>query len=95
MTTKLGSGFSRGPLSTQVRPVTPVADMKYSWHQDVKPKNILLHRKGASSPYDSRFKLADLGLSHFIRVASAEVEGEASDSMGTRTYGESFNSSMI
>lgn len=65
-----------------------------SWHQDIKPKNILV----LSDP-DHRdryvFKLADFGLSHFKSLTTsqehlADSELLDRDSGGTREYGMSF-----
>lgn len=58
------------------------------WHQDVKPKNILVIRGRSSNPYDVEFKLADLGLSHFQRTTAATTDAAARDTWGTREYGE-------
>ncbi|KAF4628548.1 hypothetical protein G7Y89_g9603 [Cudoniella acicularis] len=53
------------------------------WHQDVKPTNILVISHGSTY----RFKLADLGISHFKRKISPRQEFTSSDIQGTRTYG--------
>lgn len=58
----------------------------FSWHQDVKPSNILIKTGPGGSPYSSQFKLADLGLSHFKKMSS-QVEATDGDTYGTRTYG--------
>ena len=58
-----------------------------SWHQDVKPSNILIKTGRGGSPYASQFKLADLGLSHFKKKMSSQVEATDGDTYGTRTYG--------
>jgi serine/threonine protein kinase len=55
------------------------------WHQDVKPDNILVKSNGIDSPYDWKFKLSDLGLSHFKRESQ---EGSDFDAYGTETYGK-------
>ncbi|KAM3071948.1 hypothetical protein ACMFMG_008416 [Clarireedia jacksonii] len=59
------------------------------WHQDVKPKNILATSFGGeiASPYRYRFKLGDLGLSHFKTQDFSSQEVSDHDSQGTRTYG--------
>lgn len=51
------------------------------WHQDVKPRNILLSTRNGRL----EFKLADLGLSHF-RDKVEEIAYDW-DTQGTRTYG--------
>ena len=58
---------------------------KPRWHQDIKPANILCQLEDGQSPYNCRFKLADLGLSHF--VADSEETALSFDTRGTRTYG--------
>ncbi|KAL9599629.1 MAG: hypothetical protein Q9219_003713 [cf. Caloplaca sp. 3 TL-2023] len=59
-----------------------------SWHQDIKPTNILVCRNPhASSKFDHFFKLADLGLSHFKMHIGAKHGATVSDARGTRTYG--------
>jgi serine/threonine protein kinase len=63
--------------------------MDNSWHQDVKPANILVKSADSKSPYQVQFKLADLGLSHFRKNAAGEDPADA-DSRGTRTYGRWF-----
>ena len=60
-----------------------VADY-HSWHQDVKPNNILVMSNGTNSPYRRKFKLADLGLSHFKRFSHGNSDFDA---YGTETYG--------
>ncbi len=59
----------------------------FSWHQDVKPSNILIKSSPGGSPYSSQFKLADLGLSHFKKKMSSQVEATDGDTYGTRAYG--------
>jgi serine/threonine protein kinase len=61
-----------------------------SWHQDVKPGNILVTSLSESiqSPYEYKFKLADLGISHFKSQVSSLEDSTDRDSQGTRTYGE-------
>ncbi|KAK5121454.1 hypothetical protein LTR85_005287 [Meristemomyces frigidus] len=57
------------------------------WHQDIKPKNILVVNREDAVHNEYGLKLADLGLSHFERVSSDESDGVAEDTRGTRTYG--------
>lgn len=57
------------------------------WHQDVKPRNILVKSKKGRSPYDCEFKLADLGSSHFRKHVSSQGEATDRDTYGTRAYG--------
>ena len=59
----------------------------FSWHQDVKPSNILIKSSQGQSPYSWQFKLADLGLSHFKKKMSSQVEATDGDTYGTRAYG--------
>lgn len=70
---------------------TNLADYLGSWHQDIKPDNILVARRSVDG--DVEFKLADLGLAHFRRIKARRQGGhEASisdkDAGGTRAYGE-------
>jgi hypothetical protein len=58
-----------------------------SWHQDVKPENILVVSNGSEDILDWQFKLADLGISHFERKDSLRQDSNSSDTHGTRTYG--------
>lgn len=68
-----------------------MADIDCSWHQDVKPANILV----LSDPkHRSRyiFKLADFALSHFRSFTASQEQlagGEIldRDARGTREYG--------
>ncbi|KAL1635093.1 hypothetical protein SLS56_001845 [Neofusicoccum ribis] len=55
------------------------------WHQDVKPENILVVSGGRPNHNAFRFKLSDLGLSHFKK--SKGKEAADGDTYGTRTYG--------
>ena len=55
------------------------------WHQDVKPDNILVISNNVDSPYDWKFVLSDLGLSHFKRTTQ---HGSDIDAYGTETYGK-------
>ncbi|KAF2764907.1 kinase-like protein [Teratosphaeria nubilosa] len=57
------------------------------WHQDIKPKNILVLGENNKSPYRWTFKLADLGLSHFKQINRGAREATDQYSFGTRTYG--------
>ncbi|XTI93229.1 kinase-like protein [Cenococcum geophilum] len=55
------------------------------WHQDIKPRNILVSRRNCKSLYECEFKLADLGLSHIgIKVGE---NAQYWSTQGTRTYG--------
>ncbi|KAL6721390.1 hypothetical protein ACLMJK_000493 [Lecanora helva] len=69
----------------------------HGWHQDIKPSNILIRTRVGHSIYDSAFKLADLGLSHFKSTTSPDTTDM--DSYGTRAYGAPetfrFDDSMI
>ena len=62
--------------------------MNHSWHQDVKPRNILVCSRDDFSPYDCDFKLADLGLSHFKKVVG-EDSVDDTNTNGTPIYGMS------
>jgi serine/threonine protein kinase len=62
----------------------------YRWHQDVKPRNILVVSNRSSNPYDVSFKLADLGLSHFKRTVEGGVIATDDDVSGTQTYGKNL-----
>ncbi|KAL8793424.1 MAG: hypothetical protein Q9195_004010 [Heterodermia aff. obscurata] len=57
------------------------------WHQDIKPKNILIKRRPGGSVYEFECKLADLGLSHFKRSLSGQEDSTDTAAYGTRTYG--------
>jgi serine/threonine protein kinase len=67
------------------------------WHQDVKPGNILVssQSKSVMCPYAYKFKLADLGISHFKAQASPNEDNTDRDSQGTRTYGMSSGSTFF
>lgn len=67
--------------------IVPYANLIDSWHQDVKPANILVTSRRGGSAYEWQFKLADLGLSHFKRIVDLQGEAMAYDSHGTRIYG--------
>lgn len=58
----------------------------FRWHQDVKPKNILLFGDQAA-PSKAHFKLADLGLSHFRRNSDANSRLDV-ETYGTTEYGK-------
>ena len=61
-----------------------------SWHQDIKPTNILVKSRPEGSVYKFDCKLADLGLSHFKRSLPFEDGGADitdTDAFGTRAYG--------
>ena len=62
--------------------------MEKSWHQDVKPENILIVREHGLEVHKSQFKLADLGLSHFHPCMDEDGEILGPDAQGTRTYGK-------
>lgn len=64
-------------------------------HQDIKPKNILVLGKQEESPYQRRFKLADLGISHFERHTPDDVDVVSTDTRGTRTYGMSLRRLVV
>lgn len=57
------------------------------WHQDIKPQNILVLSSSKDSDYACRFKLGDLGQSHFKAIAPGGARTSDTDSQGTRTYG--------
>ena len=60
----------------------------YSWHQDLKPDNILVVISQTDSAYQGiQFKVADMGLSHFKTIIQSETEAIDLDTGGTRTYG--------
>ena len=61
---------------------------QFRWHQDVKPRNILVLSGESNNPYDVQFKLADLGLSHFKRTAKLDRRIADSDIGGTKDYGK-------
>lgn len=58
-----------------------------SWHQDVNPANILVKSRGGTSVYDSDFKVADLGLSHFKKHHPSLRDPLDRDTFGTSAYG--------
>jgi len=60
-----------------------------SWHQDVKPENVLVVSNGAKQPEEWQFKLADLGISHFKIKTNSREDSTASENYGTKTYGMS------
>ncbi|KAL8919647.1 MAG: hypothetical protein Q9208_006679 [Pyrenodesmia sp. 3 TL-2023] len=59
----------------------------FSWHQDIKPANILVFGGHRGSPYDCEFKIADLGLAHFKPYDSQSHDPSDLDAFGTRAYG--------
>ncbi|KAK5561121.1 hypothetical protein LTR46_001431 [Exophiala xenobiotica] len=69
---------------------TTLADYLGSWHQDIKPDNILVARGSVDGDFE--FKLADLGLAHFRRIKARRQGGHQAsisdkDAGGTREYG--------
>ncbi|KAH7409344.1 kinase-like domain-containing protein [Cadophora sp. MPI-SDFR-AT-0126] len=70
-----GRGASDGP------------QILHGFHQDIKPANFLVCSNGEASKYSWQFKLADLGLSHFNKIAEGLGVAIANDAQGTRTYG--------
>ncbi|KKY22681.1 putative serine threonine protein kinase [Phaeomoniella chlamydospora] len=69
----------------QVEPRREGPEIFHGWHQDVKPKNILVFSQG-DHIFDSKFKLADLGLSHFRESMDGRNIWDK-DAQGTREYG--------
>jgi hypothetical protein len=71
----------------------PTTDI-LSWHQDIKPSNILVLSSPShpASPYHYKFKIADFSTSHLKRVISSEDDDTDRDTQGTRTYGMSVPS---
>jgi hypothetical protein len=80
----VGLRFSKGSL-VEFCDIYEVLTDFFRWHQDVKPANILVKSHGVDSPYDWRFKLSDLGLSHFKKTSQ---DGSDFDAYGTETYGK-------
>lgn len=58
----------------------------YSWHQDIKPNNILVSGDIVNKPYEARFMLADLGLSHFAAVVEDKADLTGEDQAGSQAY---------
>ncbi|KAL9032307.1 MAG: hypothetical protein Q9214_008021, partial [Letrouitia sp. 1 TL-2023] len=56
------------------------------WHQDINPNNILVKSRSKHPVYSPEFKLADLGLSHFVDDAQADWDATDKDSYGTTSY---------
>jgi hypothetical protein len=54
----------------------------------VKPKNILILSGKSNNPYDVKFKLGDLGLSHFKRTLKPDRMIVDGDVGGTKDYGK-------
>ena len=57
------------------------------WHQDIKPRNILVKSRSDALPYSYTFKLADYGRSHFVDPEATVSVAEDYDTFGTKTYG--------
>jgi hypothetical protein len=55
-----------------------------SWHQDIKPSNVLVKGDIRADPYGVHFMLADLGLSHFANTVTD------TDTHGAQSYSECF-----
>ena len=66
-----------------------------SWHQDVKPANILVIGDIKGDPYNVEFLLADLGLSHFTAVAKDKAGTTGEDMPGPRPYGKCPSSALL
>lgn len=64
-------------------------------HQDIKPTNILVFGGNGTSPYDCRFKVADLGLTHFRPSISQPNDPSELDAFGTRAYSTRDSSSRL
>ena len=58
-----------------------------SWHQDVKPPNILRVLSKEGTVYESTFKLIDLGLAHLRQSTGSSTQGHGGG--GSRVYGRS------
>ncbi|EXJ92077.1 NEK protein kinase [Capronia epimyces CBS 606.96] len=56
------------------------------WHQDIKPNNILVSGDIVNKPYEVRFMLADLGLSHFTAVVEDKTGSTGEDRGGSQAY---------
>lgn len=61
---------------------------RYSFHQDIKPHNILVFGNSPESEYDVDFRLSDLGLSHFHRLGEDGQDVAPITSRGTKQFGE-------
>ena len=83
-------GYSMGKAARPRHLLQSTNIYLFSWHQDVKPQNILVVSSGSGNTRDWQFKLADLGISHFNprNVGSSRQNSTASDAYGTQTYGE-------
>lgn len=66
---------------SRIHNITYEDSVYQGWHQDIKPHNILVCVRHGTY----RFKLADLGLSHF-RLQSGKLD-MGRDAHGTQTYG--------
>ena len=68
-------------------------------HQDIRPKNILvfeepapeLEEGGLGAGPEYSFKLADLGISHFVLATEGSRDEPAEDTMGSQTFGTAVN----
>ncbi|KAL9066101.1 MAG: hypothetical protein Q9157_007251 [Trypethelium eluteriae] len=74
----------RGQVFFSTSSVKTTADL-YRWHQDINLSNILCSGFNPEDPYHCKFKLADLGLSHFTTKISNRVVDK--DAKGTKTFG--------
>lgn len=59
----------------------------FSWHQDLKPDNILVVSGGEHSVYRYSFKVADLDHAHFKTILDGENNVVDLNTFGTTTYG--------
>jgi serine/threonine protein kinase len=66
----------------------------HRWHYDLKPSNILVVSNGCEERYKWQFKIADLGISHFIRNSPQQDDFRAGDTNGTMTYGSFFDANF-
>ncbi|KIW94037.1 uncharacterized protein Z519_05353 [Cladophialophora bantiana CBS 173.52] len=56
-------------------------------HEDIKPSNILVSGDVDKKPYDVRFMLADLGLSHFSATVESDQSVTRESRGGSQAYG--------